>query len=84
MTDVYGGERDRGSLDNRFGYHKPTSQNIVDFHQGIRVACHELALIVEEHVPESREKSLAMTKIEEAMFWANAGIARIANYQGQP
>ncbi|WP_459213736.1 Acb2/Tad1 domain-containing protein [Paenibacillus macerans] len=27
-------------------------------------------------VPNSREKSLAMTKLEQSVFWANAGIAR--------
>lgn len=26
--------------------------------------------------PKSREQSLAITKVEEAMFWANAAIAR--------
>jgi len=26
--------------------------------------------------PDSRERSLALTKIEEAVFWANAAIAR--------
>lgn len=31
------------------------------------------ALRDQEH---SREKSLAMTKLEEAVMWANAGIAR--------
>lgn len=27
-------------------------------------------------VPDGREKSMALTKLEEVMFWANAGIAR--------
>ena len=32
--------------------------------------------LVDNLCPESREKSLAMTKIEEATMWANASIAR--------
>lgn len=36
------------------------------------------AEIVQERVPEGREKSLAMTKLEEAMFWANAGVSRMS------
>ena len=36
----------------------------------------ELAYLIDEHVPISREQSLALTKLEEAIFWANAGIAR--------
>lgn len=82
MTDVLdGGPEDRGSLQNRFGYHKPTNQDIIDAHQKIRHDCQWLALSVLDLVPQSREQSLALTKIEEAMYWANAGIARIRNYQ---
>ena len=29
-----------------------------------------------DNVPKGREQSLALTKLEEALFWANAGIAR--------
>lgn len=36
----------------------------------------ELALLVDELCPEGREKSLAITKIEESVMWANAAIAR--------
>ena len=42
----------------------------------IRGKCLELAKLIEEVVPEGREKNLALTKSEEAMFWANSGIAR--------
>lgn len=28
------------------------------------------------HLPDGREKSLAMTRLEEVMFWSNAAIAR--------
>jgi len=35
-----------------------------------------LAEVVDIRCPDSREKSLALTKIEEAVFWANAAIAR--------
>ena len=36
----------------------------------------ELAYLIDDLCPKSREKSLAITKIEEAMMWANASIAR--------
>jgi len=47
-----------------------------DAHTLIRDSCEDLARIVNGHVPEGREKSLAITKLEEVMMWANAGIAR--------
>ncbi len=36
----------------------------------------KLAQYVLALTPESREQSLAVTKLEEAMMWANAAIAR--------
>jgi hypothetical protein len=42
----------------------------------IRDLAWRLATEVATSVPAGREQSLALTKIEEAMFWANAGIAR--------
>lgn len=35
-----------------------------------------MALAVMQVAPEGRERSLALTKIEEAVMWANTGIAR--------
>lgn len=34
------------------------------------------ASVLDEELPDSREKSLAVTKLEEAAFWANAAIQR--------
>lgn len=44
--------------------------------QKIRNSYLEHAKIINEIVPPGREQSLALTKLEEVMFWANAGIAR--------
>jgi hypothetical protein len=33
------------------------------------------------NIPEGRERSIALTKIEEALFWSVAGIARDPKYQ---
>jgi hypothetical protein len=38
--------------------------------------CLSLARFIDDTLPPGREKSLAITKLEEVMFWANAGLAR--------
>lgn len=62
-------------LENRFSHHPPKGDQVARY-QDIRNFGHSLARIVNEHAPDSREKSLALTKIEEAIMWANAAIAR--------
>lgn len=42
----------------------------------IRHETEDLAHRINDLVPEGREKSAALTKLEEALFWANRGIAR--------
>lgn len=42
------------------------------------------ALLIERTVPFGREQQLALTKLEEAMFWANAGISRQFPVVGSP
>ena len=61
---------------NRFKYHKPSTAETVISHEFMREAAALYGSLVLEVVPPGREQSLAITKIEEAMFWANAGIAR--------
>jgi hypothetical protein len=64
-------------LSRRFNYHQPNTQEKVDRHKRVREACLFAANeLTKASGPESREQSLAITHIEEAMFWANAAIAR--------
>ncbi len=62
-------------IENAFTYHAPKEGQPAKY-QEIRDKAKELAYIIDETVPESREKSLAITKLEESVMWANAGIAR--------
>jgi len=62
-------------LRNRFEYHKPDGLKIKT-HEMIREDVWRLADSWDRLIPECREQSLAITKLEEAMFWANAAIAR--------
>ncbi|MFR9710756.1 hypothetical protein ACL02P_15410 [Paenibacillus sp. MB22_1] len=62
-------------IENNFKYHAPQPGQ-PEIYQEIRDKAKELAYLIDEKAPNSREKSLAMTKLEEAVMWANAGIAR--------
>ena len=66
---------DKEDIDNRFMYHAPKPGQ-PEIYQDIRTLAKELALEIDEVVPDGREKAIAITKLEEAVFWANAGIAR--------
>lgn len=63
------------ALDVRFNAH-PVDDDGGGRLEAVRGAMRRAAVTVAESVPEGREHSLALTKLEEAMFWANAGIAR--------
>jgi len=57
-------------------HHAPIHDGIVGAHQDVRITIRIAMRALDELVPPGREKQLSMTKLEEAMFWANAGIAR--------
>jgi hypothetical protein len=64
-------------LSRRFNYHPPDTEKKVENHQRVREACRAAAEeIVEVTGAPSREQSLAITHLEEAMFWGNAALAR--------
>lgn len=62
-------------LENRFTYHPPTEEQTSNY-QLIRAIAYAYAVQLNEMCPDGREKTLAMTKLEEVVFWANAAIAR--------
>lgn len=64
-------------LQHRFVFKPLKSSEDGIRHESVEAACLDVAeIILEETGPPSREQSLAITKLEEVMFWANAAIAR--------
>ena len=63
------------NIENNFTYHTPKPDQISRYTE-IRQNCKLTAELLDRLCPDSREKSLAMTKLEEAVMWANASIAR--------
>lgn len=67
---------DNKDIANRFTFHGASRQKNADAHAGVRTSCQLLAEVLNEVLPEGREKSLAITHLETVMFWGNAAIAR--------
>lgn len=67
--------KDAAELDIRFVYHSPKNDQPQRYVQ-LRGEAKLLAQTILRNCPESRERSLALTNLEEAIFWANAAIAR--------
>ncbi len=59
----------------RFIYHTPSEEGI-ESHARLSGVMITAATVVEATCIDSREKSLALTKLEEAKFWASAAVAR--------
>lgn len=63
-------------IGNDFTYHRPPSEVGATF-VAIREKAKELALLIADTTPPGREQSTALTRLEEAVMHANAGIARL-------
>ncbi len=62
-------------IEAAFTYHTPEHGQAEKCAE-IRSKAKEFAYMITQLVPDSREQSLAITKLEECVMWANAGIAR--------
>jgi len=65
----------RERLERYFTYHAPQG-NQAERYTTLRSEALSLAKTIVGLTPESREQSLAITHLEQAIFWANAAIAR--------
>ena len=67
--------QENAQIENAFKYHapKPGQQ---EKYVAIREKAKELAYMIDELCPSSRERSLASTNLEQSVMWANASIAR--------
>jgi hypothetical protein len=59
----------------RFTHHPPKGDQAERYKQ-VRTAALSLAILFMDRCPPSQELSLALTNLEQAVFWANASIAR--------
>jgi len=62
-------------LDKRYTYHAPKPGQPARY-EAIRDKARELAELIDGMCPDSRELSVSLTSIEDAVMWANAAIAR--------
>jgi hypothetical protein len=62
-------------IERNFTYHAPKEGQPAKY-EALRSKAKELAYLIDELCPTSRERSVAMTELETAVFWANAAIAR--------
>lgn len=62
-------------IENNFKYHAP-KEGQPEKYEVIRSNAKNLAYFIDQLCPNSREKSLALTNLEQAVMWANASIAR--------
>jgi hypothetical protein len=68
-------ERVRDQILRSFTYHAPAG-NQAERYVAIRNKARELAWLIAESTPESREQSSALTRLDEVVMHANAAVAR--------
>lgn len=75
MSDVDRKQSLHERVDNDFCYHAPKGDQVQRY-ASVRDEAKEFAHFIVDNTPVSREQSLALTHLEDAVMWANAAIAR--------
>jgi hypothetical protein len=63
-------------LRHRAAYHPPRTDETVKAHEQVRTDITDLTVAWNALLPEGREKSMALTFLDQALWAANAAIAR--------
>lgn len=63
------------TLDSWFAFHPCGSEAVSNAHERIRQAARDFAAIIDEFVPGGPDKTIALRKVQRAMWAANAAIA---------
>lgn len=74
-ANLYWDDEFMNDIINRFSFH-PATEDTGPMHDDVRERCLHMAEEFATRLPRGRETSLAITKLEEAMMWANASVAR--------
>lgn len=73
----------KAELTNRFAYH-PATADSAPKHSAVRDLHLALASELDELIPDGRDKSLALTALQESMHWANSAIAMLGPVASDP
>lgn len=65
----------KSAITQKFTYHAP-KEGQPEKYGAIRLMAKELAYFLNDKCPDSEEKNMAIQKLDEAVMWANAAIAR--------
>lgn len=69
------GNSDPVRTDLDFTYHAPRDPETIEAHEAVNAFMLRVARELDNLLHGSREKSLVMTKLQEARMWANACVA---------
>lgn len=65
-------------IEKRFGFHKAAIEKGSDLpaqHGELRMIFKEIAKELDDRIPDGRNKSLALTALEETSMWCHKGLA---------
>lgn len=68
--------KEQYEINSRFGFHKPDAEGVAKM-TAIRKKVRELAMLIEELAPHSKEKATALTQLSFVMMAANSAIVQL-------